>query len=308
MKRCSPELRRFTAQLQQKERNFIMTDKMYPIQNGDVTLYVQMSYNGTQFDYKGFTVEGDGNLYMPGLTDYNHIDLDGRPCVDIGDYLFDMYKALADAQSRKYLERHIHDAIDPLTFKCFWHQAGQPLSFRYYKKLREEQVIDGLVGIEIERTICYYNFVANESAGYRALYHDKKLATTPMKVFYGDYMAQLLALEQQKRGLAPPVYAELARLNAFLEGKKSVKLVMKDGAVFELKSRYTGDDITLSTLLDYSPGAAAPFFLNDSYQMKPRFGCNCPLADLDYIQYGKQKFVIDVEALGRFKREEADAI
>jgi len=93
-----------------------MINKLYPIKNGDVTLYVEMKYNGTQFDYKAFTVEGDGNLYMPSLTKFNQIHLDGRPCVDIEDYLFDKYKALADAQLLEYLERHIHDALDPVRF------------------------------------------------------------------------------------------------------------------------------------------------------------------------------------------------
>ena len=165
-------------------------------------------------------------------------------------------------------------------------------------------MIDGLVGIEVNHTVCVYNFAAHEPAGYKALYHDKELATTPMRVFYGDCLPQLLALEQHKRGLAPPVYTELARLNAFLEGKKSVKLVMKDGAVHELKPNH---GVFMSDLLHYSPECETPFCLKDAYHLKPRFDHNRPLAGLDYLQYGKQQFYIDAQALGRFARGEVVA-
>jgi hypothetical protein len=281
-----------------------MSDKLYPIKNGDVTLYVQMSCNGTQFDFKGFTVKGDGNFYMPSVSDFNRINLDGRPCVDIGDFLFEKYKALADAQLREYLERHIHDALSPQDFESFWHEAGQPLSFKHSKTLREKRVIDGLVGIEINNTVCVYNFAALEPAGYKALYRDEELATTPMRVFYGDHLARLLALEQHERGMAPPAYAELARLDAFLEGKKSVKLVMKDGSVHELKPHY-GGDVSLHALLHYEPLNDTPFWFNNSHDLKPRFERCAPLAGLAYLQHGKQQFVIDVDALGRFERKEA---
>jgi len=278
---------------------------LYQIKNDDVTLYVEMSYKGTQFDYKGFTVEGDSNFYMPSLTKFNQINLDGRPCVDICDYLFDKYKALADAQLLEHLERHILDTLSPEDFNDFWQQAGQQPTFKHSKELREKQVIDGLVGIEINRAVCFYNFAAHEPAGYRALFQDKELATTPMRVFYGDHLKQLLALEQYKRGLAPPMYTELARLNAFLEGKKSVKLVMKDSAVHEFKPNY---DLFVSGLLDYWPECKTPFRLKNAYHLKPGFGSSRSLTDLDYLQFGKQQFAIDTDALGRFTREEAAAV
>ena len=281
-----------------------MSDKLYPIKNGDVTLYVEMSYKGTQFDYKGFTVEGDSNFYMPSLTKFNQINLDGRPCVDVGDYLFDKYKALADAQLLEYLERHIHDTLSPKDFNDFWQQAGQQPTLKHGRELREKQVIDGLVGIEVNRAVCVYNFAAHEPAGYKALYRDEELATTPMRVFYGDHLAQLLALEQYKRGLAPPVYTELVRLNAFLEGKKSVKLVMKNGAIHEFKPNY---NLSISGLLYYWPECKTPFCLQDAYHLKPGFGSSRPLADLDYLQHGKQQFVINTDVLGRFGQKEAEA-
>ena len=279
--------------------------KLFPVKNGKVTLYVHTN-DGTQFDFEGFIVKGDGNLYMPYIGAHDRTSLDGRPCVSIEDHLFEKYKALADAQLAEYLEKHINDALVATDFSSFWYDAGKPPTFRYDENLRLERVIDGLVGIEINHTVCIYNFAAGKLAGYRMRYQDAEQATTPLKVFYGDRLVQILLLEQYRRGLAPPVYAELARLNAFLEGKKSVKLVMKDGVVHEYK-HHNGCDIYLSTLFSYSPDNAMPISLNDCYDLKPRFVRGRPLTDLDYLQYGKHRFVIDMAALGQFERKGAGA-
>ena len=278
--------------------------KLFPIKNGKLTLYVHTN-NGTQFDFKGFTIKGDGNFYMPYIT-YGGTGIDGRPCVSIEDHLFEMYKALADAQLAEYLANHINDTLIATDFSSFWYDAGKPLAFRYDKNLRLEQVIDGLVGIEVNHTVCFYNFAAGKPAGYRALYRNEDLETTPLQAFYSDRLIQMLLLEQYRRGLAPPMYVELARLNTFLKGKKSVKLVMKDGTVHEYK-HHSGCDIYLSTLFSYTPDSAMPFGLNNCYDLRPWFDRSRPLVDLDYLQYGKHRFVIDTKALGQFKREEASA-
>ena len=277
--------------------------KLFSIKNGKVTLYVHTN-NGIQFDFEGFTVKGDGNMYMPYIGAHNSADLGGRPRISIEDHLFEKYKALADVQLAEYLEQHIHDALSAEDFSSFWQNAGRSPAFRYDKNLRLERVIDGLVGLEINHTICLYSFATGKPAGYRMRYRDAELSTTPLKVFYGDRLAQLLVLEQYRRSLAPPVYEELARLNAFLEGKKSVKLVMKDGAVHEFK-HHSGCDVYLSALFSYTPDSAMPFCLNDCYDLRPQFERNRLLADLDYFQYGKQRFAVDMKALGQFGRKEA---
>jgi len=279
--------------------------KLFPIKNGKVTLYGQMNNNGTQFNFRGFTVKDDGNLYMPGVSEFNRIDLGGRPCVDIKDHLFGIYKALANAQLKEYLDQHICDGLSPSDFKLFWHSAGRQLDINDCKEIRLGRVSEGVVGIEINRIVCNYNFVTHKPVGYHE-YNcaHKELITTPLQVLYGNRLIPTLALEQYRRGLAPPIYTELARLNAFLEGRKSVKLVMKGGAMHEYK-HHSGYEIYLSMLFNYAPDNAMPFELDDCYDLKPQFGRNRPLAALDYLQYGKHRFVIDLEALGQFERKEA---
>jgi hypothetical protein len=285
-----------------------MNGQLYPIHNGDVTLYVRQSgYSGTQYEFVGIKVADDDNFYMPHVSHFNAYIPEKVPCVGLSEMLFEHYKALADTQLQDYLDRHLNDALDPEAFKQFWHQAGVLPKMKHNKNLNLERVIDGLIGIEINSTICFYNLAAHEPAGYQERYHSEQdVATTPLRVFYDNYLQQLLALEQNKRGLAPPVYTALARLNEFLAGKRSLKFVMKDGAVHELKPHYSGD-VTLHQLLRYEPQAAMPFSLNNSYDCKPQLGRDRPLTDLDYLQYGKQRFVIDAAALSGFERKEAEA-
>jgi len=79
---------------------------------------------------------------------------------------------------------------------------------------------------------------------------------------------------------------------------------MKDGTIHEFKPNY---DVSISGLLYFWPESKTPFCLKDAYHLKPGFGSSRPLADLDYLQYGKQQFVIDTDALGRFTRKEDGA-
>ena len=287
-----------------------MSGKPYQIQNGSMTLYVDMKYEGTTFEFSGFTIDGDESFYQPCIGVRDSDLAQGRPRVDLNQYLFDKFKALADEELKEYLNRHISDMTihDPSRDTCalVWHIAGQEPAIRFQKSVQCKYVIDGIVGIEINHTVCFYDFASNEIAGYRNAwnaYEDKPLNTTPMRVFYGEYLDRLLALEQYKRGLAPPYYVELAKLNRFLDGKKSVKLVMKNGAVHEYKHHY-GYEVYLRALLSFHPENAAPFSLEDNYDLKPRFSGNRPVDELDYLQYGREKHYIDPAVLKQFSVSE----
>jgi len=280
-----------------------MPDKPLTIHNGPVTLYVCPDYSSESFVFKGLTVEGDGTLYMENINEYhwNHFDVGGRPCIDLCDYLQDVYQAMADAELAAYLEKHICDrkfyCCESRDVTQVWYCAGQSPQYRHQTRLVLERVADGIVGYEVDHTVCLYDLVNKKHVGFKNVGRNAPVPTTPMRVFYGLYLEQLLALEQHKRGTAPPAYAELVRLAAFLEGKKSVKLVMKDGSIHELKPR-NGCDVSLSRLLSIVPADEKnPFTLHDDYDMKPRFERGRHLTDLDYLQYGRHRFTLDTNAL-----------
>jgi hypothetical protein len=281
-----------------------MSDKLYQIQNGAVTLYVEMKYDGTTFEFRGFTVDGDENFYQPYISPYNNSSGGNRPCIGLDQYLFDKFKALADEQLKEYLDQNLRnmsiyevrgDVVDSL-----WSTAGKEPDIRIQKYIQRSRVIDGIVGLEVNHAVCLYDFVRKEAAGYRKEYQDEELDTTLLQVFYGEHLARLLALEQHKRKLAPPFYTELVKLNRFLDGKKSVKLVMKDRSVHEYK-HHNGNEVSAHSLLDFNAkNAAEPFSLADSYDLKPRFGGKRAVTELDYLQHSREKHYIDPDALRQF--------
>jgi len=280
-----------------------MEETLYTIRNGKVTLHVNPDYSGKQFEFVGLTVEGDESFYMESADEFyqKRYDVSDRRCVGLGSYLKGVYKALADAELAAHLEEHIHDRdfyiCDRRDTPQVWYSAGQSPEYRRYSKLVLVSVIDGIVGYELDQTVCLYDFVNKKPLGFQSAHNGKTVRTTPMRVFYGLYLDQLMALEQHKRGTAPSAYSELVRLAAFLDGKKSVKLVMKDGGVHELKP-HNGCDVSISRLLSIVPtDESYPFTLHDDYDLKPRFERGRHLTDLDCLRYGRHSFMLDAAAL-----------
>jgi hypothetical protein len=274
-----------------------MSKALYPITNGKVTLYTSLNYKGTAFEFEGFTVERDAeNLFMPYVVKNNASSVDGRKCLNIREYLVNQYKTLADEQLQSYIEQHLNDyGIYELTSNCFSNilkYAGEEPDMNFHDELKLDQVIDGIVGIRINHTVCKYNFADGKPVGYFDD-NNKPLPKTPLNVFYGGVLDRLLAVEQYRRGLAPPVYTEFAKLNSFLKGKKSVKLVMKNGSVFDYRN---GGDVHISCILSLT---ARGFTFNNSYRFTSKIA-NQPVEELDYFQFGKKKYIIDTAALQRF--------
>jgi len=280
-----------------------MEEKLYTIRNGKVTLYVRREYGGEKFDFRGLTVEGDNSYYAPYADKDSRTQLDDgeHPCLGLYFFLKDVYKAMADAELAAYLEEHIRDRdfylCDRRDTPQVWYSAGRTTEYRRHTNLVLERVIDGIVGYEVDHVVCLYDLVNKQHLGFQSAHNGNTVQATPMKVFYGMYLDQLLALEQHRRDTAPPAYSELARLAAFLEGKKSVKLVMKDGGVHELKP-HNGCDVSLSRLLSIVPtDENYPFTLHDDYDLRPRFERGRHLTDLDCLRYGRHSFVLDAAAL-----------
>jgi len=284
-----------------------MSDKLYQIKNGAITLYVQMKYNGINFEFVGLTVDGDSNFYQPHVSIYDIDLVDGMPRVGLDQYLLDKFKTLADEQLKDYLDKNIEDMsvydINDNGFERLWRNAGD---ISTQKSICCRQAIDGVIGFEVENMACLYDFVGNKVISYSNQYSEEDHGITPLRIFYGKRLNCLLAQEQLKRGFTPPFYTELVKLNRFLSGKKSVKLVMKDGAVHEYKHHH-GDEVSITSLLYFnSRNATEPFSLENSYDLRPRFVSNRPVAELDYLQYGKERHYIDPVALKQLSGKDTD--
>ena len=101
------------------------------------------------------------------------------------------------------------------------------------------------------------------------------------KAVYGlPSLKKILAYEQYKRGLTPPFYNEVAKINEFLEGKKTVTLLLNDG-----ESKQVSAKISNILATNYKE-----FWINTQME-------NMDISNLRAISYGKKEHIINIENL-----------
>ena len=101
------------------------------------------------------------------------------------------------------------------------------------------------------------------------------------KAVYGlSSLKKILAYEQYKRGLTPPFYNEVAKINEFLEGKKTVTLLLNDG-----ESKQVSAKISNILATNYKE-----FWINTQME-------NMDISNLRAISYGKKEHIINIENL-----------
>lgn len=101
------------------------------------------------------------------------------------------------------------------------------------------------------------------------------------KAVYGlTSLKKILAYEQYKKGLTPPFYNEVAKINEFLESKKTVTLLLNDGEKIQVPARISN---VLAT--NYKE-----FWINTQLN-------NMDITNLRAIGYGKKELIINTENL-----------
>ena len=121
-------------------------------------------------------------------------------------------------------------------------------------------------------------FINNEIDNFKAVY-----GLTSLK--------KILAYEQYKKGLTPPFYNEVAKINEFLEGKKTVTLELNDGGRIQVPAQISN---ILAT--NYKE-----FWINTQLN-------NMDITNLRAIGYGKKEFVVNTENLINIDKQLDDFI
>ena len=112
------------------------------------------------------------------------------------------------------------------------------------------------------------------------------------KAVYGlTSLKKILAYEQYKKGLTPPFYNEVAKINEFLEGKKTVTLELNDGGRIQVPAQISN---ILAT--NYKE-----FWINTQLN-------NMDITNLRAIGYGKKEFVVNTENLINIDKQLDDFI
>ena len=110
------------------------------------------------------------------------------------------------------------------------------------------------------------------------------------KAVYGlTSLKKILAYEQYKKGLTPPFYNEVAKINEFLEGKKTVTLVLNDGGRIQVPAQISN---ILAT--NYKE-----FWINTQLN-------NMDITNLRAIGYGKKELVVNTENLINIDKQQLD--
>lgn len=112
------------------------------------------------------------------------------------------------------------------------------------------------------------------------------------KAVYGlTSLKKILAYEQYKKGLTPPFYNEVAKINEFLEGKKTVTLELNDGGRIQVPAQISN---ILAT--NYKE-----FWINTQLN-------NMDIINLRAIGYGKKELVVNTENLINIDKQLDDFI
>lgn len=112
------------------------------------------------------------------------------------------------------------------------------------------------------------------------------------KAVYGlTSLKKILAYEQYKKGLTPPFYNEVAKINEFLEGKKTVTLVLNDGGRIQVPAQ-------ISNILATNH---KEFWINTQLN-------NMDITNLRAIGYGKKELVVNTENLINIDKQLDDFI
>lgn len=121
-----------------------------------------------------------------------------------------------------------------------------------------------------------------------------------MKRIYGEKKLKLfLAYEQYKQGKIPPIYNEIAKINNFLEDKKSVIVELHNGTKIKAET-YLGSILNIRE--------NGEIFIADRYSNKiiegnPINSYECLGTELKCLKYGRNILPIQSEALESLRTE-----
>ena len=296
---------------------------LYEINNGEITLYVEKDYTGKTFTLVGFTVKR-----IPGLfyTDWSPMLLEGldlpegSEAAPIMEAVREYYLREAALDSKDYIEKKLSKKSEIVSsseaFSAFWRRAmekaGKPVEEHEFRDANFSKVVNGLVEYTVGSTICRFNFITGEAAGYFSIYDSRRQAPLTFKalnVLYSGDEPILLVEEMDRRGIAPPAYTELARLNRFLDGKRKAELITQDGTAYELEARRYVHSLTASDILHLgSRGDQMYFQVYKSERCKPLLPANVALKDIAFIRCGKKRHQLNHDALKNMEGQEPSVV
>jgi len=275
-------------------------EKIYEIKNGEVTILVKSDYRNAKFDFKGLMVSNKPNILFKDYVSSYDEKIEGKSSIQMSTYILEKLKEIASNELKEYLERNINRTD-------FYYKKDEYGEYSFWKELylfknkmpkieenitlSYDYIADGIAEGAINGICCVFDFLQDDFISFRKQHdsNNKQKSITPFNIFYKHYRNLILALEQYKRRMAHKAFSEIIRLNEFLEGKKSIKLYFKDGLVVEYKDNY---GIRINSIIEIIENK---FYIARNYSFRPELKSKKLISELDYLQYGKNKYIINAD-------------
>jgi hypothetical protein len=265
----------------------------FKIKSGIYTILVSSGHIGGRFEFEGLKFNSEPNVVFSPHVHKGDVIEEGITYKSIEDMISDKIREKADKQLQAWVEKNIsntafYTSLEHGNNDTFW-QVN-----KWYKNayptldngihLEYKDISDGIVIATINHFICTYDFAVDGFTSITKLYSTK--SESAMDIFYKDYLYSILAVEQHRRGFGHKAFTELVGINEFLDGKKSVKLNMKDGSVVEFSN---GNGLSVTDILWTGNNE---FILADNKYLSDRRKARSSASEIISLQHGKTVYPI----------------
>lgn len=238
----------------------------------------------------------------------------GMKIINITEVIREKIRNIVEKELQKYIDNNINN-IDYITeFSVREYSNYSTKSFEFLRNAGEfgkdtrddieavkkyhialKQVDKGIIGLFADR----YSSVSFEYNLEKQEFNisDEEI----LKCIYSDNQLKLiLAFEQYKKGLTPPIYNEIAKINQFLEDKKSITFELQNGTKIKAEAR-------LYNIINIQENGE--IFIADRYSNKVIEGEPTEYrktlgTELKCLSYARNVLHIDSEAFKNLKIEE----
>ncbi|MBO5004952.1 MAG: hypothetical protein J6D03_06915 [Clostridia bacterium] len=238
----------------------------------------------------------------------------GLEIINIIEMIREKIRNIVDKEIQRYIANNINniDYITEISVKNYSNYTTKSFEF-----LREASEFGNDIRNDIEAVKKYHIALKQVDKGIIGLYTDRSGGTSfeydlekqefsisdeeiLKKVYSDEEMKLILAYEQYKKGLTPPIYNEIAKINKFLEDKKSVTFELCNGNKIKAETR-------LSNILNIQD--TGEIFIADRYSNKIIEGEPIEYrktlgTELKCLSYSRNVLNINSEALKSLKVEE----
>jgi hypothetical protein len=235
---------------------------LFKTRSEGMTLYLSDNCvkNGT-FAFKGMIFDDRPGVYF---CDYSqtvgNVPMEAKHIYEIRSFILER---LQD-ELKKQVKLHVyHNINDKSVYTAqtrsgryrFWQSIGAwnpdnpPMPLTSFDT-SYERITQGIVSCMMPNNGTFdYNF---GTQSFENIFLSGTQLTSPMRLCYTEEDVDvLLALTQMERGLAPAAFVEIVKINQFLDGLKTARMVLADGSELQvklgaqLKSRLDASDIFL---------------------------------------------------------------